>query len=213
MIPESIERYIQAHTSKEDEILADNNKETHEKTDAPRMLSGHVQGKFLEMISRMIRPSKILEIGTFTGYSAIAMAKGLKSDGQLYTIEVNPDMRSFIDAYVKKANLSSMISLLIGDALEIIPAMEEQFDLVFIDADKQQYVDYYEAVLPKLKPGGYIVADNVLWSGKVLNTDELADKDTKGIQAFNSHVLNDNRVEQVILSVRDGLLLIRKLEF
>ena len=210
MISTKLEKYIEEHTSGENEVLRELNRQTHLRTFYPRMLSGSVQGKFLEMICRMLQPKNVLEIGTFTGYSAIAMAMGMPENGFVYTIEVNEEMESFIREYIAKAGMEHKIKLLMGDALQIVPAMEETFDLVFIDADKEQYVTYYELAMEKLKPSGFILADNALWSGKVLEDDVRSDK-TKGIKAFNQRVKNDDRVEQVMLSIRDGLLLIRKL--
>lgn len=211
LLNEKLDEYIEKHTTDEDAVLLELSRETHLKTYYPRMLSGKVQGKFLEMIVQMMKPLRILEIGTFTGYSAIAMAKGLPENGKIITLEVNPEMEIFIRKFINKSGLENKIELLIGDAVELIPKMEEQFGLVFIDADKEQYIDYYNLSMEKLRPGGFILADNVLWSGKVLETDEKSDKETKGIKAFNDFVANDPRVEQVILSVRDGLLLARKL--
>ncbi len=176
----------------------------------PRMLSGKVQGKFLEMLATMIKPERILEIGTFTGYSALCLAKGLTPTGKLYTIESNVEMEEFILNYIKQSGSSNKIELIIGDALNEIVKINDTFDLVFIDADKEQYTDYYELVKEKLHPGGYIIADNVIWSGKVLNKIN-PDKETLAIQKFNNHVNQDKDVEQVMLSVRDGLMLIRKL--
>lgn len=210
LIDKKIENYIDAHTTDETDVLYDLNRATHLKTFYPNMLSGKVQGKFLEMVSRMIRPKYILEVGTFTGYSAIALAKGLVDGGKLITLEVNEEMESFIRDYIQKSGMEDKIQLIIGNALKIIPALPHEFDLVFIDADKEQYVDYYELALNKLKKGGFMLADNVLWSGKVLENDAKSDKETLGIKVFNEHVKNDKRIEQVMLSVRDGLMLIRK---
>jgi len=210
MLKNTLIQFIENHTTPEDKILYALNRATHLRTFYPNMLSGRVQGKFLEMVSRMVRPEKILEIGTFTGYSAIALAKGLAHNGMLTTLEVNEEMEDFILEYIEKAGMQNKIKLLMGNALEIIPGLNDRFDLIFIDADKEQYVDYYELALPVLKPGGFILADNVLWSGKVLEDDAKSDKETMGIKAFNEHVKNDDRVEQVMLSIRDGLMLIRK---
>lgn len=211
MIKQEIENYIQKFTSPENKLMKEINRQTHLKTYYPNMLSGHVQGKFLEMISHMIKPDRILEIGTFTGYSAIALAGGLSKNGKIITIDINEELEELINSFFKESEYSNKIKLLIGNALEVIPGLEEEFDLVFIDADKEQYVDYYEMAMTKVKPGGYLLADNVLWGGKVLEDDSKLDKETRGIKAFNEHVKNDDRVEQVMLSVRDGLLLIRKL--
>lgn len=210
MIDPKIEVYIETHTSPENGVLKELNRQTHLRTFYPRMLSGHIQGKILEMVCHMIQPNRVLEIGTFTGYSAIAMAQGLPDDAMIYTIEVNEEMATFIDEFVAKSGLENKIRLIMGDALEIIPTLDEVFDLVFIDADKEQYVDYYKLAKQKLRPGGFIIADNVIWSGKVLERSSKTDKETQGIVAFNEFVKNDTDVEQVMLSIRDGLLLIRK---
>lgn len=210
LIDEKLEQYIEEHTSPETEILTELSRETHLKTYYPRMLAGNVQGKFLEMIVWMLKPERILEIGTFTGYSAIAMAKGLSGNGKITTLEVNEEMETLIRKFIKKSGLEEKIELLIGDAVNLIPKLNEQFDLVFIDADKEQYTEYYKLAMEKLRPGGFILADNVLWSGKVVQNDNKADKETRGIKEFNDLVAKDQRVEQVILSVRDGLMLIRK---
>lgn len=211
MISEQIEEYIQQHTTPENDVMRSINRTTHLKTYYPNMLSGQVQGKFLEMISRMIRPKNVLEIGTFTGYSAIAFAHGLAKGGKVYTIDINEELENLIKPFLRESGFEDRIELLIGNALDIIPELDQEFDLVFIDADKEQYVDYYELAIQKLAPGGFILADNVLWGGKVLEADAKSDKETKGIKNFNDHVKNDQRVEQVMLSVRDGLLLVRKM--
>jgi predicted O-methyltransferase YrrM len=211
MIERKVEEYLEKYTTPETSVMKELNRETHIKTFYPNMLSGAIQGKFLEMVSRMIQPNRILEIGTFTAYSAIAMAKGLAENGKLITLEVNPEMETFIKKYIDKAGMSDKIELIMGNALEIIPKLNDTFDLVFIDADKEQYIDYYELAFSKLKPGGFFLTDNVLWNGKVLEDDSKSDKETMGIKAFNEHVKNDSRVEQVMLSIRDGLLLVRKL--
>ena len=205
-----LENYIDNHTTNESEILYLINRETNLKTIMPRMLSGKVQGKFLQMISLMIKPRRILEIGTFTGYSAICLAKGLDNEGLIYTIESNEEYEDIINNYIKKSQLTNKVKLIIGNALSEIPKINESFDLVFIDANKEQYIEYYNLAKAKLKIGGFILADNVLWGGKVLNK-ESENKDTLAIQAFNNYVKNDTDVEQVMLPLRDGLLLIRKL--
>lgn len=210
MIERKIEEYLEKNTTPETSVMKELNRETHIKTFYPNMLSGAIQGKFLEMVSWMIRPQRILEIGTFTAYSAIAMAKGLAENGKVITLEVNQEMETFINKYIEKSGLTDKIELVMGNALEIIPKLKDNFDLVFIDADKEQYVDYYELAFSKLKTGGFILADNVIWNGKVLENDSKSDKETMGIKAFNEHVKNDKRVEQVMLSIRDGLLLVRK---
>ncbi|MFK5855734.1 MAG: O-methyltransferase [Bacteroidota bacterium] len=208
MFNPELEKYIDNYTSIENKDLQSLDRETNLKTTMPRMLSGKVQGKFLEMISYMIKPNRILEIGTFTGYSAICMAKGLAPSGKIYTIESNEELEPIIRKYIDKTNLSSKIELIIGNALVEIPKLKEKFDLVFIDADKEQYIDYYNLAKTKLKPGGFILADNVLWGGKVLNTNNPG-KETSAIQAFNNYVMHDKSVEQVLVPLRDGLLLIK----
>lgn len=174
----------------------------------PQMLSGHLQGSVLKMISRMIRPRRVLEIGTFTGYAAICLANGLVEDGKLITIDVNEELHDMVTRYVSEAGLGKKINALVGDAMRIIPTLDETFDLVFIDADKINYANYYDLVLDNVRPGGFIIADNVLWSGKVL--DNKKDKDTQAIDAFNKKVYSDSRVETTLLPVRDGLMLIWK---
>jgi predicted O-methyltransferase YrrM len=204
------DRYIQHHTTAEDEILAKLYRETHLRVLNPRMLSGPVQGKLLEMISRMISPQRILEIGTYTGYSAICLARGLAPDGVLHTIEVNPELDEISFKYFRLANLEKRIVRHTGDALPIIPVLEETFDLVFIDAAKEHYPDYYRVVFDKVRQGGFIIADNVLWDGKVVHQSKNPDRETAGIIAFNDLVQGDDRVENVMLSDRDGLMIIRK---
>lgn len=207
----NIEEYILNHSDDEDPLLAELNRETNLKILRPRMLSGHLQGKILEMLSKMIRPEKILEIGTYTGYSAICLAKGLTEKGVLHTIEINDELEEIITKYIQKSGLQNQINVHFGNALEIIPALNETFDLVFIDGDKREYLAYYELVLKFVKPGGFILADNVLWSGKVVEMETPDDEYTKGIFDFNDFLKNDKRVEKVILPLRDGLTLIRKM--
>ena len=217
MINEDIEKYIEDHSSEEDELLYELYRETQIKTYYPKMVSGKQQGLFLEMLSKMINPNYILEIGTFTGYSAIQLAKGLKDEGKIITIDINEEMGPFASKYFKKSGLESKIDFRIGNAIDIIPTLDLNFDLVFIDADKEQYLDYYEMALEKTKKGGFILVDNVLWSGKVLENNtaksksKKADKETKGIIAFNQFIKNDQRVEKVIIPIRDGITIIRKL--
>ncbi len=206
----NIFQYIVNHSDKEDKILTELARKTHLKTVHPRMLSGHLQGKFLEFISKMIKPERILEIGTFTGYSAICLAKGLKENGLLYTIEINDERKSIIDEFVKKAGFSDKITVLIGDAVKKIPEIPELFDLVFIDAHKPNYVNYFKAVFPKLKPGAFIIADNVLWDGKVVKKISKNDISAQGIIDFNNYIQNNESVENLMLPLRDGLMLIRK---
>ncbi|OQX72393.1 MAG: methyltransferase [Bacteroidetes bacterium 4484_249] len=210
IINPKLEKYIEEHTSSENELLAQLNRETHLKVMFPRMLSGHVQGKFLEMISYMLRPEKILEIGTYTGYSAICLAKGLKKEGRLHTIEINPELINISDKYFIEAGLKNQIIQHVGSALEIIPDLNEMFDLVFIDADKENYLKYFHLIFDKVKKGGFILADNALWDGKVVESKTQDDKETEGIKKFNDYIQNDKRVENILISVRDGILMIRK---
>ena len=206
-----LDQYILDHTSPEDPVLAELNRETWMQTVHPQMLAGHLQGKILEMISCMIRPSRILEIGTFTGYSSICLAKGMAKDGKLTTIEKDDEITDFAKKYISRSLAADSITLLTGDAREIIPGLNDKFGLVYLDADKDEYLEYYELVLPKVTKGGFILADNVLWGGKVIEKLDNGDHFTSGIIAFNEHVKQDQRVEQLILPVRDGIMLIRKL--
>jgi predicted O-methyltransferase YrrM len=210
MINPELEKYAEEHSSKESEFLYRLNRETHLKVLMPRMLSGAVQGKLLEMLSCMIRPKHILEIGTYTGYSAICLAKGLPADGVLHTIEKNPELETIAKKYFAEAEIEHQINYHLGDALEIIPQIKEVFDLVFLDADKENYLNYYHLIFDKVRSGGYILADNIFWSGKVLTTPEPNDKEALGIIEFNEFIQQDDRVENVILPLRDGLSLIRK---
>ena len=207
-----IENYAQLHSSPESEVLKKLNRETHAKILRPRMLSGHMQGKLLEMISCMMQPERILEIGTYTGYSAICMARGLKKNGKLFTIDHNPELEEFTRSFFLEAGLSDKIEYLIGEAVDILPTLKGPFDLAFIDADKENYKFYYEQVLEKLKPGGVILADNVLWSGKVLSKDAAnGDPEAEALIDFNEFIQQDKRVENLLLPFRDGLTIIRKL--
>jgi caffeoyl-CoA O-methyltransferase len=207
---DAIFEYARQHSSPEDEVLAALNRETHLRTVYPNMLSGHLQGRFLEMISHLLAPRRILEIGTFTGYSAICMARGLAEGGLLHTIDMNDETMVIARKFIHLASLDDKIILHTGNAMEIIPDLREVFDLIFIDADKPQYVSYYNAVFDKLRVGGIILADNVLWDGKVLNENKYPDRETKGILNFNKFVSEDVRVEKVMIPLRDGLLMIRK---
>lgn len=209
-LPTEIESYVELYTQPESDLLKELNRETYAKIAIPRMLSGHIQGRVLSMISKMISPSIILEIGTYTGYSAVCMSEGLKPGGKLITIDINEELENFVRKFITKANLQEVIDYRIGNALQIIPTLTQQFDLVFIDADKINYTNYFDLVFEKLNPGGYILADNVLWSGKVVMPEAKMDEDTKAIHQFNIKVQNDNRVENVLLPVRDGIMLIRK---
>lgn len=204
--------YIFQHTTPEDKLLQELYRETNLKVLYPRMVSGHLQGKFIEMLSYMIRPGKILEIGTYTGYSAICLARGLRKDGMLHTIEINDELKEMALKYVSAAGLQDRIMLHTGDAIDIIPDLEDEFDLVFIDGNKQQYLQYYRLALPKVRKGGYLFADNVLWDSKVIPPYKEHDKYTKGIVEFNDYVSQDDRVEQVIMPLRDGFTIIRKMK-
>jgi caffeoyl-CoA O-methyltransferase len=207
----AISEYITGHSSPEDNLLAELNRETHLKVLYPNMLSGHLQGKLLEMISYMIRPKYILEIGTYTGYSALCLAKGLREDGRLYTIERNDELVEFPKRYIAKSGYADKIEILTGDALDIIPKLPYTFDLVFLDADKKDYLKLYKLFIDKVAPEGFVLADNVLWYGKVLGTPAPSDLDTIAIRSFNEEIKNDPRVENIILPIRDGINLIRKL--
>ncbi len=205
-----INKYILNHIDPEDEVLKELDRETNLNILGARMISGHLQGQVLTMLSKMIQPENILEIGTFTGYSAICLAKGLQKNGKLITIEINDELESIATTYFKKAGLTNSIEQRIGEATQIIPKLNRTFDLVFIDADKRDYTTYFNLVFEKVKPGGYIIADNTLWNGKVVETPASDDLQTKEIIAFNTFIKNNSRVEKVILPLRDGMTIIRK---
>lgn len=205
-----IQEYIEKYSTQEDEVLQFVNHNTHTQTINPRMLSGQIEGRLLSMLSKMIRPKRILELGTFTGYSALCLAEGLQKDGILHTIEHNDELEDMIRQHLSMSPLGKQIVLHIGDAKAILQGMEETFDLVFMDADKREYTEYYELVFPRLRQGGYILADNTLWDGHIVDTAYDKDKQTIGLRQFNETVAQDERVEQVILPVRDGLTIIRK---
>ena len=209
-IDQKLDDYVCLHTTEEDDLLKELNRQTHLKVLQPRMLSGHFQGRFLSMISTMIQPTSILEIGTYTGYSALCLAEGLKKGGKLTTIDKNAELEAFVRNFFEKSAYSENIEYVIADAMEYIPSINQSFDLVFIDADKGNYLNYYKLVIDMIPSGGYILADNVLWSGKVIDEKSMNDKDTKAIMEFNQFVMNDYRVENVLLPIRDGLFLIRK---
>lgn len=210
-LPENISAYVQAHTSAEPTLLTKLNRETHVKILYPRMLSGHLQGRILSFFSHMMRPSRILEIGTYTGYSCLCLAEGLVEGGCIDAVERDAELETMINAYLDEANLSQKVNLHIGDAREVVPTLIHTYDMVFIDADKSNYLLYYEMVLPKLRPGGVILADNVLWSGKVVTEASPFDKETIALQQFNDFVQQDARVSCVLLPVRDGIMMVRKL--
>jgi caffeoyl-CoA O-methyltransferase len=208
-LPEPLAIYAEAHTSPETDVLQQLNRETHAKILMPRMLSGHLQGQFLSMISHMVQPKAVLEIGTYTGYSAICLAAGLQVGGVLHTIDINEELEEMVTGFIAKAGLQDKIKNHVGNALEIIPGFTETFDLVFIDADKINYSNYFDLVIDKVRKGGFIMADNVLWSGKVI--EEKKDKDTQAIADYNRKLQNDPRVENVLLPIRDGIMIARKI--
>lgn len=208
--PEKVDRYLEAHSAPEDPVLNELSRHTYLKEVHPRMLSGPVLGAFLRLFSQMLSPDRILEIGTFTGYSAINLARGLNPEGKLITIEINEELRDTTLSFFKKAGVDKQIELVNGNALEVIPTLDKAFDLVFIDALKDDYPSYYQLVINKLTPGGYILVDNVLWGGKVLD-DPISDPTTRVIHRFNQMVREDERVENLLLPVRDGLMIIKKL--
>ena len=210
VIQKDMQRNAERHTSEESALLKRINRETYAQIMHPRMLSGHLQGRILSMISCMIRPRVILEIGTFTGYSAICMAEGLQEEGKLITIDINEELHERVSGYFREANLHDRIDYRIGDAVDVIPQLEEKFDLVFIDADKENYSRYFDLVIDRVNLNGFILADNVLWSGKVLQAKP--DKDARAIIEFNKKVQQDQRVENVLLPIRDGMMLMKKVD-
>lgn len=205
-----IEEYILSRIDGEGELLTQLNRDAHVNLLKPRMLSGHLQGRILKMFCRMLQPKFILEIGTYTAYATLCLAEGAADDAEIHTIEVNDELEDFILKYLHKTKLKDKIHLHIGDAMEIIPAIDRMFDLVFIDANKRHYIEYYNLIFDKVRSGGLIIADNTLWDGHVLEIPKSSDKQTIGIQEFNDMVAKDERVEKVILPVRDGLTLIWK---
>lgn len=210
-ISKDIQDYSERHTSAANELLERIDRETNLNVLRPRMLSGHVQGRVLAMISHMIRPDRILEIGTYTGYSALCMAEGLASNGELITIDINEELEPIVNQYFQASAYSNQLKYLVGNALDLVPELKDKFDLVFIDADKVNYYNYYDLVIDKMNQGGFIIADNILWSGKVISKPKPNDKDTKALIAFNQKVHEDPRVENVLMAVRDGLMILRVL--
>lgn len=206
-----LDAYVCAHSTDEPPLLQELNRKTHLEVLQPRMLSGHFQGRVLSMLSHMIKPRRVLEIGTYTGYSALCFAEGLSDDGKVFTIDVNEELEELVRQYISKSGIEEKLEYLVGDAAHFIPALNEEWDIVFIDADKKSYIKYYELVFDKVKKGGYIIADNVLWSGKVLEEYDTLDRETKIIMDYNTMVHNDPRVEHVLLPIRDGLMIARKL--
>lgn len=205
-----LEQYILAHSEPESDVLSELSRATHLQVLRPRMLSGNLQGQFLKMICRMIGARRVLEIGTYTGYAAISMASGLEEGGVLHTIDVNDEIEDFTRGFIERSGVQERIVFHVGDASEIIPRLEETFDLVFIDADKREYSKYYHLVFDKVRSGGMIIADDVLWDGKVADPDVKLDAQTRGILEFNDMVQSDTRVENILLPVRHGLMMVRK---
>lgn len=208
-LPVEIQKYVEDHTQPESDLLQKINRETHLQVLRPRMLSGHLQGRVLSALSKMIRPKRILEIGTYTGYATICLAEGLTDDGRIWTIEINEELKGRVEQYYADAGIAGKVNFIIGHALEIIPTLKESWDLVFIDADKENYLSYYNMALPQVRPGGFIIADNVLWSGKVIDS-KVDDNDTEQIRIFNYTVNKDPRVENTLFPIRDGLMILRK---
>lgn len=208
-LPEKIDQYVVSHSQQEPEILQELSKETWQKVLNPRMLSGAFQGRVLSMISKLIQPKNVLEIGTYTGYSAICIAEGLAEGGMIHTLDKNEELEDLQDKYFEKSGYRNQIKQYFGNALEIIPTLENKFDLVFIDADKSNYPNYFELIIDKMNSGGIILSDNVLWSGKIVEKLDPKDNDTKALLAYNKLLNSDNRIETVLLPIRDGLTISR----
>lgn len=208
-LPTEIEKYALKYTAKESDLLAKLNRETWAKVMTPRMLSGHLQGRVLSMFSKMIGPKNILEIGTYTGYSALCMAEGLSNEGKLHTIDNDEEINQLAKKYFDQSDYKENIIQYTGNAMEIIPFLKDEFQLVFIDADKENYSNYFDLVFDKLSVGGYIIADNVLWSGKVVET--VQDEETKALVGYSKKIQQDERVENILMPIRDGLMICRKL--
>lgn len=211
-INDNIMKYAEDHSQEESKLLKELQKETHQKVLKPRMISGHLQGRFLSLISQLIQPEKILEVGTYTGYATLCLAEGLKKNGAIHTIEINEELLDFQRKYFDKSDFKKQIFSHHGDAKKIIPELDFNFDLVFIDADKSNYCIYFDLILPKLNKGGIIIVDNVLWSGKVLHSNlPNKDSETLGLKNFNDKVNADKAVETLLLPIRDGLMICRKI--
>lgn len=209
-LPPDIATYADAHTSPESDLLRRLNRQTHLRVMRPRMLSGHSQGRFLSMISWMLRPRRVLEIGTYTGYSALCLAEGLASDGRVITLDNNEELEAMARSFWRTSPYADRIDFRPGNALDTIPTLTDTFDLVFIDADKPGNARYFDLVIDKVRPGGIILADNVLWSGKVVQPLKPSDTDTQAVLAFNQKIQNDPRIENILLPIRDGILMMRK---
>ena len=209
-ITKDLSDYCETNTSPESDILLKLNRETHLKVVSPRMLSGHLQGRFLSFISKLQQPKLIVEIGTYTGYSALCLAEGLAEDGKLISIDANEETSAFAKSFIQQTEFVNKIELVLGDAKDFIPTFKDSIDLVFIDADKKNYLNYYHLVIDKLNKGGLIIADNVLWSGKITMPESDMDKETLSLHKFNQFVQQDKRVENILLPIRDGLMIVRK---
>jgi len=209
-LPGPLQEYIDQHSGKQSDLLYRLWRETHLKVNLPQMISGHLQGELLKLFSKLIQPKAILEIGTFTGYSGICLAQGLQEGGKLYSIEIDKELEEMIERYWKEAGIWEQTHLVIGEALKVIPDLDATFDLVFMDADKVNYENYYDLILPKMRIGGLLLGDNVLWSGSVIDPQKN-DKDTEGIRRFNKKVQDDPRVENVLIPIRDGVMAVRKI--
>ena len=208
-----LQRYIESHTTPESTLLKRLDRETNLKALYPKMISGHLQGRVLSMFSHMIKPNRVLEIGTFTGYSAICLAEGLPPEGEIITIDKNQELEEMVLRYLNEAGVAEKVKLILGDAKEIIPELQGDFDLVYLDADKEHYSHYFNLIIDKVSAGGYILADNVLWYGKVLDsTSKKSDRETQAIKDFNQMVHDDSRVENVLIPIRDGIMILRKKE-
>jgi len=205
-----IEQYALEHSEGESALLNELNRQTHIKVIQPRMLSGHLQGRILSLLSLSIRPKIILEIGTYTGYSALCMAEGLQKNGQLYTIDNNKEIAPFANKYFNKSSYKNLIKMIVGNALDVIPDLNLKWDLVFIDADKENYSNYFDAIIENVNQGGMIIADNVLWSGKVTKPTSKNDVETQALKSFNEKVHSDSRVSNVLMPVRDGMMIMIK---
>ena len=208
-LSEDLENYIEQHSQDEPELLAQLNKETYQKVLLPRMLSGHFQGRVLSMLSKLIRPLNTLEIGTFTGYSALCLCEGMQENGVLHTIDIKDELIDFQRKYFDKSPWGKQIVQHLGEAMDIIPTINSKFDLVFIDADKENYINYFNMIVPKMNKGGIILSDNVLWSGKILEATNPKDIETKVLKEYNLLLKTDERVETVLLPIRDGLTVSR----
>ncbi len=208
-IPQELDDYVVAHSQKEPELLQQLTRETYQKILQPRMLSGHYQGRVLSMISKLVNPSSVLEIGTYTGYSALSLAEGMQKNGQLHTIDVNEELVDFQRKYFDKSGYGGQIHQHLGSAIGIIPTLDIKFDLVFIDADKPNYVNYFNIIIDKMNPGGIILSDNVLWSGKILEPLQPKDESTRVLLEYNKLLNEDPRIETVLLPIRDGLTVSR----